>query len=1346
MTFRRGERRFDTPDDISSGSDEEANQVNCLMVKKPRPRAPEEEPPIHLALTDFGPQSLVRFMRAQLEKAKENAKPDEENARDDSSPGRTRSKPNRCGHRAADDSRRMSSKPSVSVADNAPHNLRGLDGGLSRCLAKANQSAPMQSELGRPLISQHRTVISHHASAPRESAPGPTSPSSLAIINRRSMDFVDHAESVRSRIRAQSKQASHRDSARRDQAEGADETAPRPRKTSRRLSHLITMPSTRALVVESPSSCLGETRDDPGAMYSARSPLSITDGENDNPVSNSPGPLNPAQPDRHEPDLDLAMVDFSEEAQSSSEQDEVDADLPRRPEHVNNSSSTRSILRSRPKGSKGPSSIDHARHVPTVVPQFVTSKRESHTTSKPKTAPTTPEGLDDTSLGATATSGSSQGSALSAVDRRRKSANGSKAKSKTRLDMIFDPSSSAWSPRHPGLDPFTCGHRLPGFKHGGKYTTLSAFNYDIWLNISEYLSAADLKRLRLVNHAIADKIAPLLVRSVVTKFGKRMFHLGDWDGESTVPHSQSVFAKYGKYIQKFGISFDYDLIGLAYPTPKVFSELVHAWFGDYEWPVATYPRFPQLQELEDLVDCNRPLLKEAFANLTGVSELALSLDSGHGWLEGADICDLALFEANRTNGSKVFGETFSEDVWNTYGRNEYFKWAQQNSINETLQRMAPKTGTWRIRQRIKELSRMLIREYDSFREQHSQYDFNLNSHTGGQAMQGQTVQRPVQNPTYNPGLPFPHIPDLLQAIHPPVPPQRSCRRDPSSTSRYCRPPQSVPIPLQWPLIFNCYNIAADVGGRELIAKSADPATFPLIPGHLTELQVQWVMETLWAQRAFLSSYTTAIIAHKFAFRNIHTLTIAKISSGILPSLAQHELWTSLTSLRRLKILVKPDWRDEHVYGDKFYALNMPINPSLAAGKLTEFLHQNITDLENLSHLTIGYFGGGEHATGMFARNTHVLPAPITQVPQSWVSNHNIQPDPSTLLIFPHIRDLTFENCWFSPCMLESFMETSRDTSLHTLVLDSVSMLSKHCTTSIEGPLSTLRNNLKCNFMLEDWLRETLPVSAVWTEVLDNITPGDTMEDRKVRAGMIKRQSDPPFEKEFRGNITRIVLRSCGYCRISGVNGDQLNQNDLVVHPLSGNGPPHQFDGVEIHHGGGTLCDIGLHARRARFDKVDLSFLDSNNQLDAGVNQPDVYHADDPVAGNNADGFTEEEVRALAHARHQTVPFLRRGTASRQRAAVMTATTSDTNPSTREGSLMMSTSSPDGAEYFGLGTLTQCIHPIEKRVLEKAWGMRFGWGDDMRRWESVSDGWLEGGTGRFSGIISVVDGPVGEDEE
>lgn len=71
----------------------------------------------------------------------------------------------------------------------------------------------------------------------------------------------------------------------------------------------------------------------------------------------------------------------------------------------------------------------------------------------------------------------------------------------------------------------------------------------------------------------------------------------------------------------------------------------------------------------------------------------------------------------------------------------------------------------------------------------------------------------------------------------------------------------------------------------------------------------------------------------------------------------------------------------------------------------------------------------------------------------------------------------------------------------------------------------------------------------------------------------------------------------------------------------------------------------------------------------------------------------------------------------------------------EKGVMLSEKNPNtGTDWPLLGKLTQCIHPVEKRVLEQAWGMTFGWDDDLERWAAVEDGCFEGGTGRFSGAI------------
>ena len=866
-----------------------------------------------------------------------------------------------------------------------------------------------------------------------------------------------------------------------------------------------------------------------------------------------------------------------------------------------------------------------------------------------------------------------------------------------KLQLAKDPVSRIWNvcdlPMSTSAPPF-CPVNSESNPANQIGTGLMLLNVDLWSSVVEYLSAQDVRNVRSTCSDLADEIAPIMVRSIVGNFGKSMFGLDSHyaDSSSRIEQDTPVLSKYGSSVHKFGISFEYDLQGLCSASAKVTEKQEQAWYGSYRWPTARYPRFKTLQELEDLVDDNRPLLKNIFSNLKNVSELALSLDSGHGWLEGPDVSDLALYDRRAHQGSKVFGRVFdAEDVWHTFGRKEYFKWAQQNSINESLKALATKDDDNRTKKLIRELKKIELRDYDSFREEISQPDFDEYSHTGGFATGAQQVQHPPHLPPLQPtpagGFALlntftnaiqPHVPAMPAAIRRRI--QRLAGREvPTDGSRADskKRRESSSIPAQWPVIFNGHNFAADVGGRapNVQYKAPAPTSFPLLPGMLTEAQAQWLMETVWAQRAFLSAYTTSIIHHKQMLRGVHSLIIAKISSGLLPSLAQREFWASLPALRRLKILVSPDWRTEHMPGDKFHMAHMPISPLESAIKFAGFLQNHVAKLEKLSHLTIGYVGGGEHGAGMFARNQHLLSAPITTEPRSWVMNHVKPPDPDTIFKFDHIRDLTFENCWFSPCMLEGFMEKSRDTSLHTLVLDSVSILSKH-STGIDGPMITLRNNLRCRYDEVEWLHEELPTSACWVDVLDKITPGLTIEERKYNAGILDNDITSPPQREFRGNTQRIVLKSCGYAKISGVK-DAFNQNSLVVH---------------IHQ----PMDMGLAARKARFERYS----------------PSQSEATEPLT-----------IRPPLMAGHHRRPSARDAS----------------DKSAKEGPIMMSMLDSSGQEYFGLGTLTQCVHPIEKRVLEQAWGMRFGWGDDIMRWASVEDGCFEGGTGRFSGVVGMDDG-------
>ncbi|KIX92673.1 uncharacterized protein Z520_11525 [Fonsecaea multimorphosa CBS 102226] len=799
------------------------------------------------------------------------------------------------------------------------------------------------------------------------------------------------------------------------------------------------------------------------------------------------------------------------------------------------------------------------------------------------------------------------------------------------------------SPASTSLTMVCSGQAVKGLE--AESNSIQKFDADIWTEISRFLSTQDVRNLRLVDKSLAHIIAPIQFRNVVVNFDRHFFDASrsNWDIKSGLPPNDSMFRKYGANINKFGISFEYDLQGLSHAKAKTIEKEHDAWFGTFIWPTEQYPRFPELQALEDFVDNNRPLLKEAFKSLTTVSELGLCIDSGHGWLEGPDISDMALFNRRTTKGSKVFGKTFkTEDVWVTFARNEYFRWAQQNTINETLKALMTKQPTPESAvKEVRFLNGLKIRDIESFRYQDEQYDYDPECHVGGGPVPGAEALVDANG----------EFPNLSQA-HQVAGQRRLIAHARNGGKR---------LP-QWPLIFSGHNLAAEHGGHcsSIQNKTANFVASPLLPGALTEPQAQWLMETVWAQRAFLSAYTTAIITNKQNFASIHTLRISKLSSGLLPSIEQGEFWKSLPGLKTLEILISPDWRKEHVLGDRRYAERMLILPDTAAQRFTNFLRKYIVNIETLHSLSIGYVGGGEHAVGMFARNKHVLPAPIVDWPGDWLHDNTRKRRPF-LIKFDHIRHLKFQNCWFTPWMLQEFMKKSRDTSLHSLNLDSVSMTVYH-DADIERPTWNVLGHLRCLHPRQDWTQEILPTGASWARVLDAITPGKTLFAHKYDAGLIDPEAEPIPEPAFRGHIQEIVLNSCGYVKISVPKWASLDYDQNAA----------------------VLCaeptmDDGLHVRKTRFA--------------LGVE-------------------VESVLGAFRNPAHRP-------------------------PEPSEDTKVMMSDSGD--DYPWLGTLTQCIHPIEKRVLEEAWQMTFGWPNNLERFAAVEDGQCEGGTGRFSGVIRKNDG-------
>ena len=697
-------------------------------------------------------------------------------------------------------------------------------------------------------------------------------------------------------------------------------------------------------------------------------------------------------------------------------------------------------------------------------------------------------------------------------------------------------------------DPPFCGR-----SRGGKGWSIHFSSDEIDL-VCRWLSVEDVHNLRLVNRKFAEMVTPILFKRVVVPFTKDFFNPGFelWDSKlSTLPSSNPV-RKYGNEISKFAISFEVDLYGLATAQPKHLQHDAKAWWGGFSWPLPAYPRFPSLQILEDSLDSNRLHLRETFKNLSGVTELGLSVDSGHGWLNGPDISDMTVFDMRCGGSGRVFGKTFrGENKWHEFGRDRLFEWAQLKTLGETMKDIVATSAPAEAR-RLEEVVTRWIRTRGRACFVHQSHDFQRLMHTGGvpsqpaldanQAMPaGGQVPHPIpaEQGMQGNAVQAPNVLATQQVV--PVRP----RRTPAASI-----PRHIPVDFpQWPIIINGFNVSAGAGGasERVQSRLAPPAEFPLKPGELTEAQVQWLMETIWAQRAFLSAYVTAVIMNKPNLSGVSSLCLAKLSSGLISSLAHAEFWSALPALKAVTILVSPDWRREHTPGDRAFSANMPISPIEASVKLAKLLRSHICPLEHLTKLVVGFVGGGEHATGIFARNKHVLPAPVTIRPREWTTDHKFGAPQSTLLKFDHIKDLKFQNCWFSPCMLETFMEKSADTSLRHLTLASVSLTGTHSHRT-DGAL-TAQDAPKPRHGRSDWLHERLPNEGCWPDILDKITPGPSLFERKVAAGIVDPMSTEAlqYDRGFRGHVQKITLKSCGYAKISGVNPNDFNQNGLVEH-------------------------------------------------------------------------------------------------------------------------------------------------------------------------------------------------------
>lgn len=491
----------------------------------------------------------------------------------------------------------------------------------------------------------------------------------------------------------------------------------------------------------------------------------------------------------------------------------------------------------------------------------------------------------------------------------------------------------------------------------------------------------------------------------------------------------------------------------------------------------------------------------------------------------------------------------------------------------------------------------------------------------------------------------------------------------ASRPRYVYPPLIFQgVDAEEPILVAMQHPAQD----DQEARPSNPfSEAPLIPNALTEGQLQWLLENEWAQRAFLSSFCVSLIDNTAAFQHVQTIKIAKLSSRYLSELKREDLWSAFPQLKKLVLAVSPDWRD--IVKESTGVVTDPaIAPSMAASQFHSLLDTCIKHCRNITSLDLGWVGGGEHASGIFARNKNILPAPVLDFRTEAITI-DLRCD---IVKLPHVQDITLRNCWIHPPALKQFVKAMQNLSLRTLTLDSVSLC------AVPGRFTTVPAVQPMQGALpQPWLahhaagpgniRVILPaqpgyfvpaplptgsqaeappgghVSRVdseappeppassclkialrdgsWPEVINAITPGRTLDHHRYLHGFLKDElHDAPKSRDV-GRLCRIEFVSCGYVRLTNLKN--LDQDPICL-PMSN--PPQ--------------C-----------------------------------------------------LRLRAH-------YLK---------AFMMANESDVL----------------------LGSIAPAMAKRESDVLQLAWGMRMGWGeDDWSQYENREDGQPVGGSGRFSGVV------------
>ena len=566
---------------------------------------------------------------------------------------------------------------------------------------------------------------------------------------------------------------------------------------------------------------------------------------------------------------------------------------------------------------------------------------------------------------------------------------------------------------------------------------------ELFNHICSYLPRSDVYSMRLVNKAFESMVSPHLFKYVVVPFKAGIYGpeidlsslqelLSDGGlkkGDVIIKdRGMRVFVGYGERISKFAISFEYDEQKLNYPPLKSDQEAITAFWGIYRWPHQQYNRFAQLAHLEQIADETKTL-SAALKYISKANTLGLSIDSGLGWLSGPD-SNTALNA--RGNTYKVFGANrFAPEPLKRAGVETKSNSPVLDSEDMSRKRMLKAAG---LKGDELDAAIDLMRKTEN---------------PGGvdETQQQSTEFLPVSSQSLD-------IRPLQGSSDQLGPSQRSMITSGTTSSASNGEMAISGVPSDADEAGVPSEILPGPGGRPnsahgRIAKALD--TCPLKPNNLTSAQKEVLLETMWAQQAFVQSYIISIADNSQVFSKIATMTIARIPDHFLQDLIRESFWDSLSGLEKLHLGVIPSWRQVEKLASTFVQ-DTRVAPSQSIEVVYNLLNSQISRRENIKTLHFEWLCGGEEAPGMFARNNHILAAPVVSTSMGMLDRTCVP----SILAMPYIKHLTFKNCWFSPHILKSYLEgfgegDEKNLKLQNLVFDSVSLTAPIPANTVPAP-------------------------------------------------------------------------------------------------------------------------------------------------------------------------------------------------------------------------------------------------------------------------------------------------------